>query len=183
MSAYLIAAPDLIDAAATDVASIGAALREAHTATTVQTVALVPAAADEVSTATAKLLSCYAQDYHSLAGQATGFHEHFVQHLKASARSYACAEAANATSLHASADSSAHSIAASKGLPPETPQSGPPLVNNAAWVLAQILNTSYTLEKLPLPAPLTHALALIWLLATLPIAFVAIVIILLAGGL
>ncbi|OBI57813.1 hypothetical protein A5706_19450 [Mycobacterium sp. E796] len=58
-----------------------------------------PAAADEVSAGIAHLFSGYAQDYHALAGKAAAFQEQFVQHLTASAASYASAEAANMASL------------------------------------------------------------------------------------
>ncbi len=177
---FVIAAPETMAAAASDLAGIGSALSEARAAAAAaRTVAVAPAGADEVSAATAKLFSDYAQDYQSLARQATGFHGQFVQHLKASARSYAGAEAANATSLHASADSSAHSIAASISLPPETPQSGQRPGTRADWVLNQILNVSTRLGELPLPAQLTKGLQLIWLLATLPISVLAAMILLL----
>jgi hypothetical protein len=57
------------------------------------TVAVVPAAADEVSVSIAHLFFLHAQDYQ--AGQAA-FHEQFVQHLTSSAASYSSAEAADA---------------------------------------------------------------------------------------
>ena len=63
------------------------------------TVAVIPAAADEVSASIAHLVSQHAQDYQALAGQAAAFHEQFVQHLTSSVGSYASAEAANAASL------------------------------------------------------------------------------------
>jgi len=63
------------------------------------TVAVIPAAADEVSASIANLFSRCAQDYHALAGQAAAFNEQFVQHLNASAGSYVAAEATNAASL------------------------------------------------------------------------------------
>ena len=63
------------------------------------TVALVPAAADEVSAGVAHLFSRYAEDYHALTGRAAAFHEQFVQHVTAGAGSYAGAEAANAAQV------------------------------------------------------------------------------------
>jgi hypothetical protein len=96
----VIAAPEMIAAAATDLATIGSSLSAAHTAAA-PTLALMPAAADEVSASIACLFSRHAQDYQALAGQAAAFHEQFVQHLNASAGSYASAEAANASSLRA----------------------------------------------------------------------------------
>ena len=96
----VIAAPELIEAAATDLATIGSNVSAAHMAAAAPTAAVMPAAADEVSVSIAHLFSLHAQDFQGLAGQAAAFHEQFVQHLTASARSYASAEAASGWSLH-----------------------------------------------------------------------------------
>ena len=96
---YVIAAPEMMASAATDLAGIGSTLSEVHMAAAASTVALVPAAADEVSAGVAHLFSQYAEDYHALAGQAAAFHEQFVHNLKASAGAYTSAEAANAAAL------------------------------------------------------------------------------------
>jgi hypothetical protein len=61
----VIATPELIRAAATDMGTIGSTLSEAHTAAVASTVTVVPAAADEVSAGIAQLFSGYAQDYRS----------------------------------------------------------------------------------------------------------------------
>ncbi|HWS93014.1 MAG TPA: PE family protein, partial [Mycobacterium sp.] len=45
----VIAAPELINTAATDLANIGSNLSAAHTAAAAPTTAVIPAAADEVS--------------------------------------------------------------------------------------------------------------------------------------
>jgi hypothetical protein len=60
---------------------------------------VIPAAADEVSAGIAHLFSRYAGGYQALAGQASAFHQQFVQQVNASARSYAATEAGNAASL------------------------------------------------------------------------------------
>jgi hypothetical protein len=102
-------------AAATDLAGIGSALSEAHVAAAAPTVALVPAAADEVSAGVAHLFSRYAEDYHALAGKAAASQEQFVQNLKASAVSYTSIEAAITSwlqSLNASVDQLIHTITA-----------------------------------------------------------------------
>ena len=115
---YVMAAPDMMAAAATDVAAVGSTLSAAHIAAAAPTVAVIPAAADEVSASIAHLFSQHAQGYQALAGQAAAFHEQIVQHLSASARSYAAPEAASAVSLghlNASAGSSASAIAALPG--------------------------------------------------------------------
>jgi hypothetical protein len=96
---FLMAAPEMVATAATDVAAVGSTLSAAHMAAAASTVAVLPAAADEVSASIAQVFSRAAQEYHALAGQAAAFNQSFVQHLTASARSYAAAEAANAASL------------------------------------------------------------------------------------
>jgi hypothetical protein len=95
----VIAAPELINTAATDLANIGSNLSEAHTAAAAATTGVIPAAADEVSAGIAHLFSRYAGGFQALAGQAAAFHQQFMQNLTASARSFASAEAANAASM------------------------------------------------------------------------------------
>ena len=96
---YAIAALEMVVAAAGDLATIDSSLRAAHTAASVRTVAIAPPAADEVSETIAHLFSQHAEDYQAVAGKAAAFHEQFIQHLNASASSYASTEAANAASL------------------------------------------------------------------------------------
>ncbi len=96
---YVMAVSETMAAAATDVAAIGSTLNLAHMGAAAPTVAVIPAAADEVSASIANLFSRFAQDYHALAGQAAAFNEQFAQHLNASAGSYLAADAANAASL------------------------------------------------------------------------------------
>src|ERR1700746_2211200 len=95
----VIAAPEMLTAAAADLATVDSSLSAAHAAAASPTVALVPAAADEVSASIAHLFSRHATDYQALAGQAAAFHREFVQNLNASARSYVGTEAANTSSL------------------------------------------------------------------------------------
>jgi hypothetical protein len=104
---YVVATPEMMTAAAADLATIGSTLDAAHTAAAVSTVAVVPAAADEVSVRIAQLFSEHARDYQGLAGKAAAFQEQFVQHLNASALSYASIEDALASLLQTltSADS------------------------------------------------------------------------------
>jgi hypothetical protein len=108
----LIAAPEAMSAAATDVANIGSAISAAHMAAAPPTVAVIPAAADEVSSSIAHLFSQHAQEYQALAGQAEAFQQQFVQHLTSGAHSYASAEAANATLLQSLAASTSSFSAA-----------------------------------------------------------------------
>jgi hypothetical protein len=96
---FVIAAPEMMTAAATDLSIIDADLSHAHSAAARATVALVPAAADEVSVGIAHLFSEHAEDFHGLAGRAAAFHGQFAQNLKAGAASYASFEDAIAPFL------------------------------------------------------------------------------------
>ena len=89
---FVIATPDVMTSAATDLATIGSDLSMAHTAAATPTVALARAAGDEVSAGVAHVFSRYADDFHALGGRATAFHEQFFQNMKASAASYTSAE-------------------------------------------------------------------------------------------
>jgi hypothetical protein len=96
---YVNATPETMTAAATDLATIASDVSAAHTAAAPPTVALVPAAADEVSESIAHLFSQYGGGFQALAGKASVFHDQFVQNLKASASLYTSAEAANGAAL------------------------------------------------------------------------------------
>src|SRR5437588_6688658 len=77
----VIAVPEIMTSAATDLAKIGLNLNAAHVVAATPTLAVLPAAADEVSTGVAHLFSQYAEDYQRLAGKAAAFQEQFAQHL------------------------------------------------------------------------------------------------------
>ena len=66
----LLTQPQLIAAAATDVAEIKSAIGAANAAAAGPTTGLVAAAKDEVSAATARLFSSYAQEYQAEIGRA-----------------------------------------------------------------------------------------------------------------
>jgi hypothetical protein len=104
---YVIAAPEMIASAASDVANIGSTLNAANAAAVTPTVAVLPAAADEVSASIANLLSAHAANYQALAGRAAAFHEQFVQALTGDAGSYVGAEAANVAAFTANPVASA----------------------------------------------------------------------------
>jgi hypothetical protein len=99
----VIAAPELIEAAAMDLATIGETLNAAHMTAATSTTQVLAAARDEVSAAIAAVFSGHAQAYQGLAGQAAAFPDQFVANLKTSAGSYAWAEAAAAASLQPAA--------------------------------------------------------------------------------
>ena len=89
---YVLAAPELMTAAATDLAAIGSAVDAVHLAAAAPTTGLIPAAADEVSTGIAALFSTHAQDYQALAIRAAAAQGQFVTNLTTSAGAYASAE-------------------------------------------------------------------------------------------
>lgn len=97
----LITQPQLIAAAATDVAKINSAIGAAKAAAVGPTTGLVAAARDEVSAAVAALFGGYAKEYQALLKQAAAFHEEFASALAAAGNAYAQGEAANATALSA----------------------------------------------------------------------------------
>jgi hypothetical protein len=90
---YVIAAPEMMTSAATDLATIGSNVNAAHMVAAARTSSVIPAAADEVSTSIAHLFSQHAANYQALAAQAAAFNDQFVQHLTAGAFSYTDIEA------------------------------------------------------------------------------------------
>ena len=95
----VIAAPEALVAAASDLANLGSTLGTANAAAAARTTGVLAAAEDEVSTAIAALFSEHAQGFAALSARAAAFHGQFVQALTAAAGSYAGAEAANVSPL------------------------------------------------------------------------------------
>ncbi len=95
----VIAAPELMATAATDLGSIGSTIGAANAAAAGPTTQVLAWAADEVPVAIATMFGAHAQAYQAISAQAAAFHAQFVQHLNAGAVSYANAEAANANPL------------------------------------------------------------------------------------
>ncbi|WP_079096250.1 PE family protein, partial [Mycobacterium tuberculosis] len=89
---FVIAAPEVIAAAATDLASLESSISAANAAAAANTTALMAAGADEVSTAIAALFGAHGQAYQALSAQATIFHDQFVQALTSGGNLYAAAE-------------------------------------------------------------------------------------------
>ncbi|WP_261861693.1 PE family protein, partial [Mycobacterium marinum] len=96
---YLIAAPELLAGAATDLADLGSTLQIANRAAAATITGVPAAGADDVSAALAAVFSGHALDYQALSAQMAGAHQRFVQALTASGSSYAAAEAANTNPL------------------------------------------------------------------------------------
>jgi len=96
---YLIAVPEMLDSAATDLASIARTLNAANASAAVQTTGILAAAKDEVSATIAALFSDHAQAYQLASAEAAAFHQQFMQALTAAAGTYARVEAASASRL------------------------------------------------------------------------------------
>jgi hypothetical protein len=75
------------------------------------------AAEDEVSATIDRVFGSHAQAYQALSAQASAFHQQFVQALSSGARSYASAEAANASPLQGLLDAINAPIQALLGRP------------------------------------------------------------------
>ncbi|WP_197518335.1 PE family protein [Mycobacterium sp. E3198] len=97
--------PEMMAAAAADVAAIGSTVNAAHLTAAASTVGVIPPGADQVSAAIAQVFSGAAQEFQGLLGKATAFGAQFAQQLHAGAGSYSAAEAVNAASVMPSAES------------------------------------------------------------------------------
>jgi hypothetical protein len=97
--AYLLANPELIAAAVSDLATIGSDLRASQLAAAARTTSVVPAAADEVSAAIANLMSNNALAFQEMRQSASTFHQQFANNVNAAAAAYSGAESAAATKL------------------------------------------------------------------------------------
>jgi PE-PPE domain/PE family len=95
----VITQPQVLAAAAADVADINSAIGAAKAAAAGPTTGLVAAAGDEVSAMSATLFGAYGQEFQALLQQADAFHEQFVAALSAAGNAYAGAEAAASNSL------------------------------------------------------------------------------------
>ncbi|ORA10877.1 PE family protein, partial [Mycobacterium angelicum] len=120
---FVIALPEVMGTAATDLAGIGSALESAGAAAAAHTTGLLAAAQDEVSVAIAELFGAHGQAYQSASAQAAAFHQQFVQALTGSAGSYATAESAAAQPLQSLLDVINAQLVA---------QTGRPLIGNGA---------------------------------------------------
>jgi triacylglycerol lipase len=98
--AALIAAPEAMTTAATDLAAIGSNLSAAHmVAAATHTTGILAAAEDEVSAAIAAVFSTHGQGFQALGAQWNTAAEQFIQTLTASTGSYTSAEAQAANTL------------------------------------------------------------------------------------
>ena len=107
---FLIAAPEMVVAAATDLARVGSTISAANVVAAAPTSSVIAAGADEVSASIAAFFGAHAEAYQALSAQAATFHNQFVQALTAGANSYAGAEAANASPLRAVQQDVLHAV-------------------------------------------------------------------------
>ncbi|AGL27625.1 PE-PGRS family protein [Mycobacterium tuberculosis CAS/NITR204] len=91
---FVIAAPEVMAAAATDLANIGSSISAASAAAAGPTMGILAAGSREV-VAISALFGSHAQGYQTLSAQLAAYHNQFVRALNAGAGSYASAEAAN----------------------------------------------------------------------------------------
>ncbi|MGF2944579.1 PE family protein [Mycobacterium sp. Lab-001] len=99
--AFVSTMPEMVTAAAGDLAGIHAALDEAGAAAAVPTTGLAPAAVDEVSVAIAQLFDAYGREFHALTAAAGALHAEFVRLLNSGAAAYLDADTAGAGLLAA----------------------------------------------------------------------------------
>ena len=78
---YVVAVPEMLASAATDLERIGSSLSAANVAAAAPTTAVVAAAGDEVSVAIASLFSSHAREFQALSAQAAVFHSQFAHAL------------------------------------------------------------------------------------------------------
>ena len=97
---YLLAAPESLAAAATDVNGIAAAVHAANAAAAGQTSGVLAAAEDEVSAAIANLFSAHGNEYQAVIQQVAAFESEFTAALSAAAQTYTQAEALNGALLN-----------------------------------------------------------------------------------
>ncbi len=158
---YVIAVPEVMGTAATDLAHVGSALSEANAVAAASTTSVVSAAADEISAAIAAVFSAHGQQFQALRAEAAAFLDEFLLALNNSGGSYACADAANAAAIAAnSAQGLEHDVlgAINAPLPPLT---GRPLVGAGGIGngLTQVVNTLVeNIFAAPAGTPITASL-------------------------
>src|ERR1700752_2254468 len=128
----LIAVPELITTAATDLSNVGSTLSAANAAAAPQTTGVLAAAEDEVSAAIAAVFSAHSEGFQTLGAQAVAFHDQFVQALTAGAGSYASAEAANVAAFTANPAQTIQQDLLNLINPPSQFWVGRPLIGNGA---------------------------------------------------
>ncbi|MEK0497405.1 PE family protein, partial [Mycobacterium ulcerans] len=114
---FVVAAPEMVQAAASDIASIGSTINMANVEATAPTTAVLAAGADEVSAVIAALFAAHGQAYQTLSAQAAQFHDQFVAAMTSAAGAYSGAEAANVSPLQSLLDAANGETMAMLGRP------------------------------------------------------------------
>ncbi|AMC63916.1 PE-PGRS family protein Wag22 [Mycobacterium tuberculosis variant africanum] len=83
---FVIAVPETIAAAATDLADLGSTIAGANAAAAANTTSLLAAGADEISAAIAALFGAHGRAYQAASAEAAAFHGRFVQALTTGGR-------------------------------------------------------------------------------------------------
>ena len=96
LPSFVTTHPEMLSAAADDLAGIGAAMSAANAGAAGPTGGVVPAAADQVSALTAAQFATHASHYQAASAAAGEIHALLVSTLHANATSYAITEASNA---------------------------------------------------------------------------------------
>jgi hypothetical protein len=103
-------APQIVTAAAENLAGIGSTLGDATTAAAGPTASVAAAGADDVSTAISRLFGLYGRQFQALGAQAAAFHDEFVGLLRGGAAAYLSTEMANAQQAGAGVAASTNPI-------------------------------------------------------------------------
>jgi hypothetical protein len=93
---FLVTTPEIVTAAAGNLAGMGSTLNQATAAAAGSTTSIATAAADEVSTAISRLFCTYGDQFQALSAQASAFHNEFVGLVSGGAAAYLNTEIANA---------------------------------------------------------------------------------------
>jgi len=93
---FVVAAPDMIQTAAEDLAGIRSVPAEAVTTFAAPTTAVAPAAGDEVSAAVAAMFGDFGKEFQSLSAHAQAFHAEFADVIDAGVGAYLSTEIATA---------------------------------------------------------------------------------------
>jgi len=101
---FVIAAPDIVTAAARNLAGNACTIEEATAAAAVHTTGVAAAGADEVSIALSQLFGTFGQRFQALSAQAAAFHNQFVSLLNDGAAAYLETEIANSSGVAAATD-------------------------------------------------------------------------------
>ncbi|CAM4260157.1 putative PPE family protein PPE42 [Mycobacterium basiliense] len=114
---YVFAQPAAIATAAAELTGIGSTISEATAAAAGPTTEILTAAADEVSTAIAKLFNAFGQECQLISAQLGTLHSEFTQRLAAAANYFIAAEDINTATLAQVATAGLYAPSTPPGLP------------------------------------------------------------------